>query len=138
MDIRPILSHELIVGDYLGVILSIGDPEHFRRLEKLEYIDAGLGRQHLKNDLFYLEAATMRPVIAWCHGIAGPLILPAGDVHVWLDVPEDRRTSDEENTYWGVLSSKDEPMFTFSRLPDETDTWQQHRIKEGQTFWQRD
>ena len=99
MDIRPILSHELIVGDYLGVILSMGHPEHFRRLEKLEYIDAGLGRQHLKNDLFYLEAATMGPVIAWCHGIAGPLILPAGDVHIWLDVPEDRRKSDEENLY---------------------------------------
>jgi hypothetical protein len=29
------------------------------------------------------------------HGIAGPLILPAGDVHIWLDVPQDRRTSDE-------------------------------------------
>jgi hypothetical protein len=52
MDIRPILSHELIVGDYLGVISSMGHPEHFRRLEKLEYIDAGIGRQHLRNDLF--------------------------------------------------------------------------------------
>jgi hypothetical protein len=138
MDIRPILSHELIVGDYLGVISSMGHPEHFRRLEKLEYIDAGIGRQHLRNDLFYLEAATMGPVIAWCHGIAGPLILPAGDVHVWLDVPEDRRKSDEEIRYWDVLSGEDEPMFTFSRLPDETDTWQQHRIQEGPTFWQRD
>ena len=138
MDIRPILSHELVVGDYLGVISSMRHPEHFRRLEKLEYIEAGIGRQHLKNDLFYLEAAAMRPVIAWCHGIAGPLILPAGDVHIWLDVPEDRRKSDEENLYWGVLSGEDEPMFTFSRLPNETDTWQQHRIQEGQTFWQRD
>jgi len=36
--------------------------------------------------VFYLEAANMGPVIAWCHGIAGPLILPAGDVHIWLDV----------------------------------------------------
>ena len=138
MDIRPVLSHELIVGDYLGVISSMGHPEHFRRLEKLEYIDAGIGRQHLKNDLFYLEAVMMGPVIAWCHGIAGPLILPAGDVYIWLDVPEDRRKSDEENLYWGVLSGGDEPMFTFSRLPDETDTWQQRRIQEGPTFWQRD
>jgi len=71
MDVRPILSHELVVGDYLGVI-------------------------------------------AWCHGIAGPLILPAGDVHIWLDAPEDRRTSDEQDVYWGVLSGEDEPMFTFS------------------------
>ena len=138
MDIRSMLSHELVVGDYLGVILSMHHPEHFRRVEKLEYIDAGLGRQHLKNDLFYLEAAEMGPVIAWCHGIAGPLILPAGDVHVWLDVPEDRRKSDEKDVYWGVLSGEDEPMFTFSRLPDKTDTWQQHRVEERQAFWQRD
>jgi hypothetical protein len=43
MDIRPILSHELVVGDYLGVISSMHHPEHFRRVEKLEYIDADLG-----------------------------------------------------------------------------------------------
>jgi hypothetical protein len=105
---------------------------------KLEYIDADLGQAHLKNDVFYLEAAKMGPVIAWCHGIAGPLILPAGDVHIWRDVPEDRRTSDEKDVYWGVLSGGDEPLFTFSRLPDGTDTWQQHRIQEQQAFWQRD
>jgi hypothetical protein len=87
MNIRPILSHELVVGDYLGVIASMHQPEHFRRVEKLEYIDADLGQHHLKHDVFYLEAANMGPVIAWCHGIAGPLILPAGDVHIWLDVP---------------------------------------------------
>jgi hypothetical protein len=29
-------------------------------------------------------------------------------------------------------------MFSFSRLPDQTDTWQQHRIGEQQAFWQRD
>jgi hypothetical protein len=73
----------------------------------------------------------MGPVIAWCHGIAGPLILPGGDVHIWLDVPQDRRTSDEEDVYWGVLSGGDEPMFSFSRLPDQTDTWQRHRIQNG-------
>jgi hypothetical protein len=138
MDVRPILSHELVVGDYLGVIASMHHPEHFRRVEKLEYIDVDLGRRHLRNDVFYLEAAQMGPVIAWCHGIAGPLILPAGDVHVWLDVPEDRRTSDEGDVYWGVLSGDAEAMFTFSRIPDVTDTWQQHRIQEGQAFWQRD
>ena len=138
MNVRPILSHELVVGDYLGVIASMHQPEHFRRVEKLEYIDADLGRAHLKNDVFYLEAANMGPVIAWCHGIAGPLILPAGDVHVWLDVPQDRQTADESQLYWGVLSGGDAPMFTFSRLPDQTDTWQQHRIQERQAFWQRD
>src|SRR5687768_5664607 len=89
MDVRPILSHELLVGDYLGVITSMQQPEHFRRVVKLEYIDAALVRSHLKHDVFYLEAANMGPVIAWCHGIAGPLILPAGDVHIWFDVPED-------------------------------------------------
>jgi hypothetical protein len=68
MDVRPILSHELLVGDYLGVITSMQQPEHFRRVEKLEYIDADLGRSHLKHDVFYLEAANMGPVIAWCHG----------------------------------------------------------------------
>jgi len=91
MNIRPILSHELLVGDYLGVIASMHQPAHFRRVEKLEYIDADLGRPHLKHDVFYLEAANMGPVIAWCHGIAGPLILPAGDVHIWLDVPKTGR-----------------------------------------------
>jgi hypothetical protein len=138
MDVRPILSHELLVGDYLGVIASMHRPEHFRRVEKLEYIDADLGRAHLNHDVFYLEAARMGPVIAWCHGIAGPLILPAGDVHIWLDVPQDRRTADEQDGYWGVLSGGDAPMFSFSRLPDQTDTWQQHRIEERQAFWQRD
>jgi hypothetical protein len=138
MNIRPILSHELLVGDYLGVISSMHQPEHFRRVEKLEYIDADLGRTHLTNDVFYLEAANMGPVIAWCHGIAGPLILPAGDVRVWLDVPQDRQMADENQVYWGVLNGEDAPMFTFSRLPDQTDTWQQHRIQEQQAFWQRD
>jgi hypothetical protein len=138
MGIRSILSHELLVGDYLGVIASMRHPDHFRRVEKLEYVDADLGRRHLKDDVFYLEAAGMGPVIAWCHGIAGPLILPAGDVHIWRDVPEDRRTSDEKGVYWGVLSGEGEPLFTFSRLPDGTDTWQQHRIEEGHAFWLRD
>ena len=138
MDVRPILSHELLVGDYLGVIASMQQPEHFRRVEKLEYIDADLGRSHLKHDVFYLEAANMGPAIAWCHGIAGPLILPAGDVHIWFDVPQDRQTADEQDGYWGVLSGGEEPLFSFSRLPDETDTWQQHRIQEQQAFWQRD
>jgi hypothetical protein len=138
MDVRPILSHELLVGDYLGVISSMRHPEHFRRVEKLEYVDVDLGRRHLKDDVFYLEAAQMGPVIAWCHGIAGPLILPAGDVHIWLDTPDDRRTSDERDVYWGVLSGEDDAMFTFSRIPDVTDTWQQHRIQEQQAFWQRD
>jgi len=138
MDVRPILSHELVVGDYLGVISAMRHPEHFRRVEKLEYIDIDLGRRHLKNDVFYLEAAQMGPAIAWCHGIAGPLILPAGDVHIWLDVPEDRRASDQQDVYWGVLSGEDEAMFTFSRIPGVNDTWQQHRIQEGQAFWQRD
>ena len=132
MNIRPILSHELLVGDYLGVIASMEQPAHFRRVEKLEYIDADLGRPHLKHDVFYLEAADMGPVIAWCHGIAGPLILPAGDVH------HDRQTTDGQNSYWGVLSGGEEPLFSFSRLPDQTDTWQQHRIQEQQAFWQRD
>jgi hypothetical protein len=90
MDVRPILSHELVVGDYLGVIASMQQPEHFRR------------------------------------------------VHVWLDVPQDRRTADENQVYWGVLSGGNAPLFTFSRLPDKTDTWQQHRIQEQQAFWQRD
>jgi hypothetical protein len=138
MNIRPILSHELLVGDYLGVISSMHQPEHFRRVEKLEYIDADLGRAHLKHDVFYLEAANMGPVIAWCHGIAGPLILPAGDVHIWLDVPQDRQTADEQDGYWGLLSGGDAPMFSFSRLPDKTDIWQQRRIQEQQAFWQRD
>jgi len=77
-------------------------------VEKLEYIDADLGRQHLKN------------------------------VHPWLDVPEDRRTADQKDVYWGVLSGGDAPLFSFSRLPDQTDTWQQHRIQDRQAFWQRD
>jgi hypothetical protein len=49
-----------------------------------------------------------------------------------------QRTADERDVYWGVLSGGDEPLFTFSRLPDQTDTWQQHRIQEQQAFWERD
>jgi hypothetical protein len=64
MNIRPILSHQLLVGDYLGVIASMHQPEHFRRVEKLEYIDADLGRAHLRHDVFYLEAANMGPAVA--------------------------------------------------------------------------
>jgi hypothetical protein len=29
-------------------------------------------------------------------------------------------------------------MFSFSRLPDQTDTWQQNRIQDQQAFWHRD
>jgi hypothetical protein len=100
-----------------GVISSMHHPDHFRRVERLEYVDAGLGRRHLKQDVFYLKAAKMGPVIAWCHGIAGPLILPAGDVHIWRDVPEDRRTSDQRDVYWGVLSGEGEPLFSSSPPP---------------------
>jgi hypothetical protein len=71
MDVRSILSHELVVGDSLGVISSMHHPEHFRRVEKLEYIDADLGQAHLKQDVFYLEAAKMGPVIAWCTASPG-------------------------------------------------------------------
>jgi hypothetical protein len=49
-----------------------------------------------------------------------------------------QRTADERDVYRGVLSGGDEPLFTFSRLPDQTDTWQQHRIQEQQAFWERD
>src|SRR4030095_8545058 len=62
MNIRPHLSHELLVGHYLGVIASMEQPAHFRRVEKLEYIDADLGRPHLKHDIFYLDAANTVPV----------------------------------------------------------------------------
>jgi hypothetical protein len=44
MDLRPILSHEFLVGDYLDVLSSMHHPEPFRRVEKLEYIDADLGQ----------------------------------------------------------------------------------------------
>jgi hypothetical protein len=44
MDVRSILSHELVVGDYLGVLSSMHHPEPFGRVEKLEYIDADLGQ----------------------------------------------------------------------------------------------
>jgi hypothetical protein len=42
MDVRPILSHELVVGDYLGVLSSMHHPEPSG--EELEYIDADLGQ----------------------------------------------------------------------------------------------
>ena len=34
-------------------------------------------------------------------------------------------------------SGGDAPLFSFSRLPDQTDTWQQDRIQDQQAFWQR-
>ena len=82
MTVRPILSHELVVGDYLGVIASMHQPAHFRRVEKLEYIDADLGRPHLTHDVFYLEAANMGPVIAWCHAVVQLLSPPRPDRHL--------------------------------------------------------
>jgi hypothetical protein len=42
MDVRPILSHELVVGDYL--VSSRRCTTRSRRVEKLEYIDADLGQ----------------------------------------------------------------------------------------------
>jgi hypothetical protein len=30
MDVRSMLSHELVIGDYLGVISSMHHPQHFR------------------------------------------------------------------------------------------------------------
>jgi hypothetical protein len=74
-------------------------------------------------------------VVDW---VVAAILLPAGDVHIWLDVPQDRQTADEQNSYWGVLSGGEKPLFSFSRLPDQTDTWQQHRMQEQQGFWQRD
>jgi hypothetical protein len=75
-------------------------PEHFRRVEKLEYIDADLGRPDLKHD-----------------------------------VPKDRQTADEQNRYRGVLSGGEEPLFSFSRLPDQADTWQQRRNVQRSQTW---
>jgi hypothetical protein len=80
MDVRSILSHELLVGDYLGVIASMHRPEHFRRVEKLEYIDPDLG-QALGEPLWpaetgaatWSEALAQRSALAWSTSISPAL-----------------------------------------------------------------
>jgi hypothetical protein len=97
MDVRSILSHELLVGDYLGVISSM---------------------HHPNTSAEWRSWSTSTPT--------------------WADATSTRTCSTSRPHRWGVLSGGDEPLFTFSRLPDQTDTWQQHRIQEQQAFWERD
>jgi hypothetical protein len=117
------LVGDLLVGDYLGVVsnTSGGDrrPECYRRVEKIEYIEASAGT-FFANGYYQLSrdvSPHMGPVIVWCHGVAAALIYPPGDVSVWEDVPEERREWEAGDPWWGMLIS--DSLFAVSRTPTE-------------------
>jgi hypothetical protein len=112
MNVYRKLVHDLLVGDYLQVVTHDPDepdedsrPECFRRVEKIEYIEAP-AEQFFGWSSFHALARGLSPqagpVIVWCHGVSAPLIYPPGDVTVWADVPDERREGDGERGWWGT------------------------------------
>jgi hypothetical protein len=122
MNVYQKLVADLLVGDYLQLVSHVPNedqrPECFRRVEKIEYIEAPMDqffanrRYHFGGDLPPQAGA----VIVWCHGVSAPLIYPPGDVTVWADVPEERREWDGEAGWWGALL-EGEHLFPVSRVP---------------------
>ncbi len=130
MDIRPILSTELMVGDYvhataIGGALAL-EPENYRRVEKIEYIDLDAASRIFQSHHFTNGSKIHRPVVLWLHEILGALLPAVGDLHIWLDVPEERRRSDEASPSWGPWVEK-ENLFAFSRPPNEEEVRLAHR-----------
>jgi hypothetical protein len=125
MNVYRKLVSDLLVGDYLQVVTHEPDednrPECFRRVEKIEYIDAP-AEQFFGSRSFHLFARGLPPqagpVIVWCHGVSAPLIYPPGDVTVWANVPDERRESDGERGWWGN-TLEDNPLFPVSRVPTD-------------------
>jgi hypothetical protein len=125
MNVYKKLVHDLLVGDYLQVVTHVPNednrPECFRRVEKIEYIEAP-AEQVFDSRSFYLFARGLPPqagpVIVWCHGVSAPLIYPPGDVTVWADVPDERREWDGERGWWGN-TLEDSPLFPVSRVPTD-------------------
>jgi hypothetical protein len=126
MNVYRKLVSELLVGDYLQVVAHVPNedqrPECFRRVEKIEYIDAPPD-QFFANRQFQFSrqlSGKAGPVIVWCHGVSAPLIYPPGDVTIWADVPEERREWDGERGWWGVLL-EGAPLFPVSRVPTRSE-----------------
>jgi hypothetical protein len=117
------LVADLLVGDYLAVVRDTSGtdprPECFRRVEKIEYVEAPAGAFFANGQYQFGRnlSPQMGPVIVWCHGVGAPLIYPAGDVFVWDDVPEERREWEAQDPWWGMLIS--DPLFAVSRPPTE-------------------
>jgi hypothetical protein len=123
MNVYHKSAADLLVGDYLQVVSHVPNedqrPECFRRVEKIEYIEAPAD-QFFANRQYTQFGRGLSPqagpVIVWCHGVSAPLIYPPGDVTVWADVPEERREWDGERGWWGdLLDGK--PLFPSSRVP---------------------
>ena len=126
MNIYHKSAADLLVGDYLQVVAHVPNedqrPECFRRVEKIEYIDAPPD-QFFANRQYHFYLGPHRqagPVIVWCHGVSAPLIYPPGDVTVWADVPEERREWDGERGFWGSLLEGN-PLFPVSRVPTDAE-----------------
>jgi len=125
MNVYQKLVHDLLVGDYLQVVTHGPDednrPECFRRVEKIEYIEAP-DEQFFGSRSFRLFARGLPPqagpVIVWCHGVSAPLIYPPGDVTVWANVPDERREWDGERGWWGN-TLEDNRLFPVSRVPTD-------------------
>jgi hypothetical protein len=126
MNVYRKLVADLLVGDYHQVVSHVPNedqrPECFRRVEKIEYIEAPAD-QFFSNRQ-YTFASGLPPqagaVVVWCHGVSAPLIYPPGDVTVWADVPEERRESDGEAGWWGSLL-EGKPLFPSSRVPTDVE-----------------
>jgi hypothetical protein len=122
MNVYRKLAADVLVDGYLQVVSHMPNedqrPECFRRVEKIEYIEAPADQFFANRQYhFYLGPHPQAgPVIVWCHGVSAPLIYPPGDVTVWADVPEERREWDGERGWWGALL-EGKPLFPVSRVP---------------------
>ena len=122
MNVYRKLVSDLLVGDYLRVVTHVPNedqrPECFRRVEKIEYIEAAPDESFANRQFQFSRKLSGRagPVIVWCHGVSAPLIYPPGDVTVWADVPDERLEWDGERGWWGTILD-DNPLFPVSRVP---------------------
>ena len=88
MNVYRKLVSDLLVGDYLQVVAHVPNedqrPECFRRVEKVEYIEAPANQFFANRQFSFDRELSPRagPVIVWCHGVSAPLIYPPGDVTV--------------------------------------------------------
>jgi hypothetical protein len=105
------IARNLEVGDYVRVIHKDAPlteaPDLFRRVEHIRF--AADVAPDSSNIVTYV----------WCHGVSPCLAFPEGDVEVWVNVPDDRRESDEEARWWGDL----DPVALSPGLPPLRETW---------------
>ncbi|MDT0321427.1 hypothetical protein [Streptomyces millisiae] len=112
----------LRVGDYLGIARGPwprGEPRGgagFARIERLERLDDPSGLLEPPDDVLgalLVGAATDPIVVAFCHGVPGPLLLRRGDHEIWDDVDPERRALDDGRPWWGL---GERPLFAGAAL----------------------